>query len=224
MSEPILATKLSFPPPRRNLVLRPRLSERLAAGLQEPLTLISAPPGSGKTTLMSDRLYTTVSGSAILGRGVLVVAIAALASLLPAWQAARKEPSEALQNGIRLETGHVQIRATSYQREKLSLLAKDLLADSDALAARASAMAEVHAAAPVLWAGGILNTAGDSAGVQIYGIATASSVFAPIRDALAGGEWLAADGRAGRRSASSSSFSLQSRCSAPTRTSSCRCF
>jgi ABC-type lipoprotein release transport system permease subunit len=104
---------------------------------------------------------------------------------------------DSLQNGIRLETGHVQIRAASYQREKLSLLAKDLLADSDALAARASAMSEVKAAAPVLWAGGILNTADDSAGVQIYGVDTASAVFAPIRDALADSEWLAADDRGG---------------------------
>jgi len=122
-----------------------------------------------------------------LGLGLLILLNGYIAGVL----------EDSLQNGIRLETGHVQIRAASYQREKLSLLAKDLLADSDALAARASAMAEVKAAAPVLWAGGILNTADDSAGVQIYGADTASAVFAPIRDALAGGEWLAADDRGG---------------------------
>ena len=58
---------------------------------------ISFMSGMGEiTALMGDRMYTTVSGSAILGRGMLVVAIAALASLFPAWQAARKEPAEAL--------------------------------------------------------------------------------------------------------------------------------
>ncbi|MEZ4726209.1 MAG: hypothetical protein R3E79_03635 [Caldilineaceae bacterium] len=53
MSTPILATKLYIPPPRPNLVLRPRLIERLNAGLHGKLTLISAPAGFGKTTLVS---------------------------------------------------------------------------------------------------------------------------------------------------------------------------
>ncbi|MEZ4711242.1 MAG: hypothetical protein R3A44_28850 [Caldilineaceae bacterium] len=53
MSTPILATKLYIPPPRPNLVRRPRLLERLNAGLHGKLTLISAPAGFGKTTLVS---------------------------------------------------------------------------------------------------------------------------------------------------------------------------
>ncbi len=53
MSTPILATKLYIPPPRPNLVLRPRLTERLNEGLHRKLTLISAPAGFGKTTLVS---------------------------------------------------------------------------------------------------------------------------------------------------------------------------
>ena len=50
----LFATKLYFPPPRPNLVPRPRLVERLNAGLKKPLTLISAPAGFGKTSLMSE--------------------------------------------------------------------------------------------------------------------------------------------------------------------------
>jgi LuxR family maltose regulon positive regulatory protein len=50
----ILTTKLNFPPARSNLVPRPRLSEQLNAGLRKPLTLISAPAGYGKTTLLCD--------------------------------------------------------------------------------------------------------------------------------------------------------------------------
>lgn len=59
MSTPILATKLYIPPPRPKAVLRPRLLERLNAGLRQDqslgrkLTLISAPAGFGKTTLVS---------------------------------------------------------------------------------------------------------------------------------------------------------------------------
>ena len=56
METPLLQTKLYVPPPRPNLVPRPRLIERLNAGLlsRRKLTLISAPAGFGKTTLLSE--------------------------------------------------------------------------------------------------------------------------------------------------------------------------
>ncbi|MCG8347387.1 MAG: NACHT domain-containing protein, partial [Chloroflexales bacterium] len=53
MSTPILTTKLYLPPPRTHVVPRPRLVARLNAGLHRKLTLISAPAGFGKTTLVS---------------------------------------------------------------------------------------------------------------------------------------------------------------------------
>ena len=54
MSTPLLATKLYIPPLRPNVVLRPRLVERLHAGVHRKLTLIAAPAGFGKTTLVSE--------------------------------------------------------------------------------------------------------------------------------------------------------------------------
>ncbi|GAB4531985.1 MAG: LuxR C-terminal-related transcriptional regulator [Anaerolineae bacterium] len=56
MSTPILATKLYIPPTRPELVSRPRLTERLNQGLHHTpgMTLISAPAGFGKTTLVSE--------------------------------------------------------------------------------------------------------------------------------------------------------------------------
>ena len=54
MSAPILATKLNIPPLQPNIILRPRLIERLNEGLHRKLTLISAPAGFGKTTLISE--------------------------------------------------------------------------------------------------------------------------------------------------------------------------
>ena len=45
MATPLLATKLYIPPVRPELVSRPRLIERLNAGLDHKLTLISAPAG-----------------------------------------------------------------------------------------------------------------------------------------------------------------------------------
>ncbi|MBP1611032.1 MAG: ATP-dependent transcriptional regulator, MalT-like, LuxR family, partial [Acidobacteria bacterium] len=54
MPESLLLTKLFIPPSRPNVVLRPRLIERLNEGLHCKLTLISAPAGFGKTTLVSE--------------------------------------------------------------------------------------------------------------------------------------------------------------------------
>jgi LuxR family maltose regulon positive regulatory protein len=54
MVMPLLTTKLHIPPIRRELVPRPRLIERLNAGLDRKLTLVSAPAGFGKTTLLSE--------------------------------------------------------------------------------------------------------------------------------------------------------------------------
>src|ERR687886_1504642 len=53
MSLNLLATKLFVPPARAHGVLRPRLFDRLQHGLQGKFTLISAPAGFGKTTLVS---------------------------------------------------------------------------------------------------------------------------------------------------------------------------
>jgi LuxR family transcriptional regulator, maltose regulon positive regulatory protein len=55
---PVLATKLFAPTRRPQVVRRPRLVEQLDAGLGSGsrLTLVSAPPGFGKTTLITDWL------------------------------------------------------------------------------------------------------------------------------------------------------------------------
>jgi LuxR family maltose regulon positive regulatory protein len=56
MAGPLLETKLHVPRWRRNLVARPRLSERLSRGAESALTLVSAPAGFGKTTLLAEWL------------------------------------------------------------------------------------------------------------------------------------------------------------------------
>ncbi len=58
MTEALLQTKLYLPPLRPNLVPRPHLIERLDQSLQpgHRLTLISAPAGFGKTTLIAEWL------------------------------------------------------------------------------------------------------------------------------------------------------------------------
>ncbi len=54
--QPLLATKLIPPRPRANRVVRPRLIARVREGLAGPVTLISAPAGFGKSTVLADAL------------------------------------------------------------------------------------------------------------------------------------------------------------------------
>jgi len=54
MANPILASKLFIPSLRKELVHRSRLIKLLNEGLSRKLTLVSAPAGFGKTTLVSE--------------------------------------------------------------------------------------------------------------------------------------------------------------------------
>jgi LuxR family maltose regulon positive regulatory protein len=53
LDDPLLATKLHVPRPPAQLVRRPRLVEQFQQALERQLTLIAAPAGFGKTTLLS---------------------------------------------------------------------------------------------------------------------------------------------------------------------------
>src|ERR1022692_4214457 len=61
---PLLETKFYVPRPRRGLVPRPRLSERLDEGAASKLMLVSAPAGFGKTTLLTEWLTAGPAGPA----------------------------------------------------------------------------------------------------------------------------------------------------------------
>ncbi len=58
----LLETKLHVPRRRRALVARPRLSELLSRGAESTLTLVSAPAGFGKTTLLAQWLAAAAAG------------------------------------------------------------------------------------------------------------------------------------------------------------------
>ena len=54
MATPLLTTKLQIPRLRPERIMRPRLLEHLDAGLARPVTLVAAPAGFGKTTLVAE--------------------------------------------------------------------------------------------------------------------------------------------------------------------------
>jgi LuxR family maltose regulon positive regulatory protein len=51
--DPLLQSKFAVPEPPSFLVARPRLTERLARGVREPVTLVVGPAGAGKTQLVA---------------------------------------------------------------------------------------------------------------------------------------------------------------------------
>ncbi len=56
MTSEILVTKLFIPSTRPEIIARPQLIKQLHHGLFRKLTLISAPAGFGKTTLVTEWL------------------------------------------------------------------------------------------------------------------------------------------------------------------------
>lgn len=50
----MISTKLLIPRVNPNFIQRPSLNEKLCTGLNRKLIHISAPPGSGKTSLVSE--------------------------------------------------------------------------------------------------------------------------------------------------------------------------
>ena len=122
-----------------------------------------------------------------LGMGLLVV----LASFV------KGEIGASLRNSIRLQTGHVQVREESYEKEQLSLAWEDLLENPRDLAARAEALEEVRVATPVLWANGILSTRKESVGARVVGIDPRSEAYAPFREGLVAGQFLDPEDRGG---------------------------
>ena len=61
-ASPLLETKLYIPRWRSGLVPRARLIERLDQGAERKLTLVSAPAGFGKTTLLAEWVAATPAG------------------------------------------------------------------------------------------------------------------------------------------------------------------
>lgn len=103
----------------------------------------------------------------------------------------------ALQNSIRLQSGHLQIRPASYEEGKISLKWEDLIAEPNQVVEKVKSMQQVTVATPRLIASAILSIGDDSKGVQILGIDPESEANQPFRDGLIDGNFIKADDREG---------------------------
>jgi ABC-type lipoprotein release transport system permease subunit len=105
------------------------------------------------------------------------------------------EMGGALENTIRLQSGHIQIRAATYDENKSSLKWEDLVPNPDEIAAKIAALPEVEAATPRLYASGFLSSGTQSAGAKITGIDPLSPASDPYREGLISGQYLSPDDR-----------------------------
>ncbi|MFH1184622.1 MAG: ABC transporter permease [Chloroflexota bacterium] len=103
----------------------------------------------------------------------------------------------AMENTIQLESAHLQIRAASYDEDKVSLDWKNLVADPALLIQQLEPVPLITAATPRLFATGIITLGDQSRGVQVVGIDPASEVNARFRQGLIEGEFLRPDDREG---------------------------
>ncbi len=107
------------------------------------------------------------------------------------------EMQATLENTIKLDTGHLQVRAASYDESKVSLDWQDLVAHPSSLAAQIQSLPQVQAATPRLIASGIVTIGDQSRGVQVIGIDPASPANGPFQKGLIAGQFLQPDDRDG---------------------------
>jgi ABC-type lipoprotein release transport system permease subunit len=105
------------------------------------------------------------------------------------------EMGSALESAINLQTGHIQIRAATYDENKSSLKWEDLVADPDGIASSIAALDQVKAATPRLYASGFLTSGTQSAGARITGIDPLSPASDPYHKGVISGQYLSPDDR-----------------------------
>jgi len=105
------------------------------------------------------------------------------------------EMGGAIENAIKLQSGHIQIRAATYDENKSSLKWEDLVANPDEIAKQVGAMSQVKAATPRLYASGFLSSGNQSAGAKITGIDPLSPASDPYRAGIVSGSYLSPDDR-----------------------------
>ena len=120
-----------------------------------------------------------------------------LAALILLASVIKGEMGSAEESAIILQSGHLQVRAASYDENKSSLKWEDLVQNPDQIAAKIAALPQVKAATPRLLASGFLSAGSESAGVRVIGIDPASSANDPYRQGMQSGSFLTPDDSGG---------------------------
>jgi len=107
------------------------------------------------------------------------------------------EMGSAMDSTIRLQSGHLQIRANTYEQNKTSLKWEDLVENPDQVASQVASLDPVSVATPRLFATGIVSVRDETAGVQVIGIEPQSPANEPYLEGIVSGKFLTPDDREG---------------------------
>jgi len=105
------------------------------------------------------------------------------------------EMRSSMETTLRLNSGHLQVRAANYDPDKLSVAWEYLIENPGQLSTSMEALDQVDVATPRLFASGIVTVQNDSVGVQIMGIDPASAANEPYH--VLEGQFVTADDRDG---------------------------
>ena len=105
------------------------------------------------------------------------------------------EMRSSMETTLRLNSGHLQVRAANYDPDKLSVAWEYLIENPEQLATKIEALDQVDVATPRLFASGIVTVQNDSVGVQIMGVDPASTANEPYH--VLEGQFVTADDRDG---------------------------
>jgi ABC-type lipoprotein release transport system permease subunit len=105
------------------------------------------------------------------------------------------EMGSAIESAIKLQSGHIQIRAVTYDENKSSLKWVDLIENPDQIAGQIGALNQVKAVTPRLYASGFLSSGTQSAGARITGIDPLSPASDPYREGVVSGNFISPDDR-----------------------------
>lgn len=107
------------------------------------------------------------------------------------------EMRSSMESTLRLDSGHIQVRAADYDPDKLSVAWEYLLESPGQVAAKVGSLEQVEVATPRLIASGIVSVGEESSGVQIMGVDPGSIANEPYRQGLVQGEFPSAEDRDG---------------------------
>ena len=105
--------------------------------------------------------------------------------------------SGVIEDNVRVQSSHLQVRDADYERSEGSLKWEDLLDDADTVAARVRELPQVQDATPILWASGVLGLGEQSVNVAVNGMDFSSDVNAPFREGVVAGQLPEPDDREG---------------------------
>ena len=103
------------------------------------------------------------------------------------------ELRQSMDASIKLQSGHLQVRAKTYDENKTSLAWEDLVDNPSQAVAQIASLALVKVATPRLYASGIVATGDNSLGVRVIGIDPPSPANAPFQNGMLSGEFLKTD-------------------------------